>query len=138
VTGAPVTEAQAESAVVDYFRLFGWEVRRIREDIHNRDGRGLPDLLCTSKHGMQLWVEMKRPPSTRNPRGRVRAAQREVLIAWRVRGVPCCVLDGVPASMLHESVGWSTTMTLEWCDRLMTGYEWWPADDPPGHRGPVV
>ena len=37
-TAPPVTEAQAEAAVVDYFRLFGWEVRRVREDFHNKDG----------------------------------------------------------------------------------------------------
>ena len=132
MTAIPVTEAQAEAAVVAYFRLFGWEVRRIREDFHNRDGRGLPDLLCTSQHGMQVWVEMKRPPSRVNPRGRVRKAQKALLIEWRKRGVTCCVLDGVPAKTLHESVGWSTTMTLEWCDRQMTGHEWWPVT---GKRG---
>ena len=129
--------------MVYYFRLFGFEVRRIREDMHNRDGYGLPDLLCTSRHGLQLWVEMKRPASSRNRRGHVRKAQKELLIEWRRRGVPCCVLDGVPqhktlhesVEILDESVGWSTTKTLEWCDRQMLEYDWWPANLPASPRG---
>ena len=120
--------------MVDLFVLYGWEVRRIREDIHNRDGRGLPDLLCTSKYGEQVWVEMKRPASARNPKGHVRKAQKELLAEWRDRGVACLVADSVDdvrelamnhantlgAAYDHESLYYA-------CDRVMAPrYDWWP------------
>ena len=135
----PVTEAQAQRAVRELFELHGWEVLKTEED-RFRGVPGLPDLLCTSPCGLQLWVEMKRPASSRNPRGRVRKAQREGLTEWRRRGALCCVVDGV-GEHLHEiaRVGRSEpdderhhlrlagASVLSLCDELMAGYEWWPA-----------
>lgn len=125
----PVTEAQAEKAVVQLFELYGWEVRRIREDI-TRGSAGLPDLLCVSPRGLLLWIEMKRPSSGRNPRGRVRKRQRETLTQWRRRGVFCCVADGVTEQLQRvtefgQGHGNATWM-LDVCDRLMADYDWWP------------
>lgn len=128
----PCTEAQAQKAVMDLFRLYGWEVRRMEEDWHNRDGYGIPDLLCTSPHGLQLWVEMKRAASSRNRKGRVRKAQKELLIEWRRRGVPCCVAGGVTETLQHlaeaaaSSVISNVNITLIYCDLLCTEYPWWP------------
>lgn len=126
-----VTEAQAERAVIELLELYGWQVRRMREDIHNRDGYGIPDLLCTSGSGVQVWVEMKRPATSRNPRGRVRKAQREVLAEWRRRGVPCCVADGA-SEALHELAlngAGDRSVSMRLCDEMMAGYSWWPAND---------
>lgn len=133
----PTTEAQTERAVIELFELYHWEVRRIREDIHNRDGYGLPDLLCTSPHGLQLWVEMKRPPSVRNPRGHVRKAQRELLAAWRRRGVPCLVADCVTEELKQIAAGndlrlgspSGAPLAVDRCDALMHDYPWWPKEE---------
>lgn len=99
------------------------------EEDRFRGIRGLPDLLCTSQHGLQLWLELKRPASSRNPRGRVRKAQRERLAAWRARGVPCAVVDGVSEELLAlAALGRrpaDAAAALELCDRLMEDYEWW-------------
>lgn len=130
--GIRVSEAQAEQAVVELFELYGWKVYRLREDI-TRGVPGVPDLLAQSKCNMELWVELKRPPSSRNPRGHVRAAQIRWLIEARRRGVPCCVLDGASesataiaeefatGSMLH-----SYEFLLQRCDVAMVQYAWWP------------
>lgn len=125
----PVSEAQSQRAVADLFRLYGWEVRRMEEDWHNGDGRGIPDLLCTSPHGLQLWIEIKRPMSSRNPKGRVRAAQKALLTEWRRRGVLCCVADGWSRD-LEAIAQENPSLYLElpdYCDALMSAYDWWPA-----------
>lgn len=128
---APVTEAQAQAAVRDLFRLHGWQVLKTEED-RFRGIRGLPDLLCTSPTGVQLWVECKRPPSSRNPRGHVRKAQRELLAEWRRRGVPCLVADGADEHV-QVIAGSSDTphacvdALLVSCDAAMMGYRWWPS-----------
>ena len=128
--GWPVTEAQAERAVVELFRLYGWEVNVMREDIH-AGSTGIPDLMCVSPHGLVLFIECKRPASSRNPRGRVRKAQRERLIEWRRRGMPCCVADGV-TTVLKDMAHWYAVdetpgRLLLACDVLMYGVDWWPA-----------
>lgn len=129
MTTIPTTEAQAQRAVKQLFELYGWTVDVMQEDVRV-GSRGIPDLLCTSKHGMQLWVEMKRPASKVNPRGSVRKAQKERLIAWRRRGVACCVADGV-TDLLKELAReyqspWDLDDAVECCDDLMAGYDWWP------------
>jgi hypothetical protein len=125
----PISEALAEQAVIELFTLYGWGVRRIREDIHNRDGHGLPDLLCTSRDGLQLWVEMKRPASSRNRRGHVRKAQKEVLTTWRLCRVPCCVADGADGYIvkLASWPGLTRDAAVDFCDAAMEPYDWWPA-----------
>ncbi len=130
MTAIPCSEAQAQKAVRQLFELYGWEVLRMEEDWHNPDGRGTPDLLCTSPHGLQLWLELKRPASSRNPRGRVRKAQRERLAEWRRRGVACCVVDGV--NWVVEDLARYADMkgagiwVLTHCDNLCAEYDWWP------------
>jgi hypothetical protein len=124
----PVSEAQAERAVCDLFELYGWDNVKLREDI-TRGTPGLPDRLFTSPHGLQLWVEMKRPATKRNPKGHVRKAQKERLIEWRKRGVPCCVADGVSYTLrwiASPSLDGGRD-TLAGCDSLMAEYDWWPA-----------
>lgn len=125
-------EKAALAAVDDLFRLNGWRVDRIEEDMI-RGTRGLPDRLYTSPIGLQLWVEGKRPPSRNNPRGRVRAAQIQVLAEFRHRKVPCCVVDDVEQLRKICAYGKTTPIelaieyVLRFCDELMVGYEWWPA-----------
>jgi hypothetical protein len=88
----------------------------------------IPALMCVSPHGLVLHIEMKRPASSRNPRGRVRKAQKERLIEWRRRGVPCCVADGVtPALQALCEFTTAGPWMDDACDRLMEPYEWWPA-----------
>ena len=131
MNGLPTTEAQSQRAVKELFEFYGWEVRRTEEDWHNRDGSGTPDLLCTSSHGLQLWIEMKRPASSRNPKGRVRKAQKERLIEWRKRGVPCCVADGVDETLQTVATTPGRCLfynfVLGCCDELMAEYDWWPS-----------
>lgn len=124
----PVSEAQAQKAVRQLFELYGWEVLKFEED-RFRGEPGIPDLLCTSPHGPQLWIEMKRPASGKNPKGRVRKAQKERLIAWRERGVPCCVADGVSGNVrtLPTAACMDPRFLLYMCDRIMEPYDWWPA-----------
>jgi hypothetical protein len=135
-TKPKVTEAQAQKAIMDLFGLYGWEVVKTEED-RFRGVQGLPDLLLTAPNGLQMWVEVKRPPSTRNPRGRVRAAQQRLLAEWRRRGVPCCVADGVTTGLgyiarVGRCKGYPFEVDLRAevlaiCDRAMVGYEWWPS-----------
>jgi len=125
----PCTEKQAQKAVVDLFRLYGWSVDVMQEDVRV-GSRGIPDLLCTSPHGLQVWLEMKKPASKLNPRGRVRKAQKARLIEWRRRGVACCVADGVGDDL--ETVarlrGEDMRASLRvYCDLLMRSFSWWPA-----------
>jgi hypothetical protein len=131
----PVTEAQAQRAVRELFELHGWEVAKTEED-RFRGVPGLPDLLCTSPYGLQLWIEMKRPASSRNPRGRVRKAQRERLTCWRRRGVLCCVLEQADDLAMYiasitagggDATPDSGGYLLCLCDSAMKEYEWWPA-----------
>jgi len=139
-TRIPVTEAQAQRAVVELLELHGWQCLKTEED-RFRGIPGLPDLLCTAPNGMQLWVEMKRPPSSRNPRGHVRKRQKELLAEWRRRGVLCCVADGVTehlqeiarlgsgecADTERHHVRLTEVAVLSLCDELMSGVAWWPA-----------
>lgn len=125
----PVTEAQAQRAVKELFELYGWQVTKLEEDRY-AGAQGIPDLLCVSPCGTVLWVEMKRPASSRNPKGRVRKAQRERLVEWRRRLVPCCVADGVSPLLMRLAKFGATSSSLSWqldmCDRLMVEYGWWP------------
>jgi hypothetical protein len=130
VNSIPTTEKQAERAVIELFELYGWEVNVMREDIHV-GCKGIPDLMMVSPHGLILHVEMKRPASSRNPKGRVRKAQKERLAEWRRRGVACCVADGV-SNGLNIIARWQPMCddapgVVDCCDVLMAGYEWWPA-----------
>jgi hypothetical protein len=129
LAGLPVSEAKVEQAVVDLFWRHHWEARRIREEFHNPDGRGMPDLLCTSPYGLQLWLEMKRPPSIRNKRGRVRKAQKELLVLWRTRGVPCCVIDEPLDCLVFcaANTDRDRETAVAVCDLIMVPYDWWPA-----------
>jgi len=125
----PCTEKQAQKAVRELFELYKWEVVKLEEDRFAGE-QGIPDLLCTSPQGLQLWVECKRPASKLNPQGRVRKAQKARLIEWRMRGVPCCLADGVGDDL--ETVarlrGEDMRASLRvYCDLLMRGYDWWPA-----------
>lgn len=119
------TEKQAERAVRDLFEWNGWEVRKITVSQYNKDERGLPDLLCTSPCGLQLWIEMKRPPSRVNPRGHIRKSQIETLAEWRRRGVWCTVADGVTPPL--QRIAQRKPYPLLECDILMADYDWWPA-----------
>jgi hypothetical protein len=125
----PCTEAQAQKAVKQLFEAYGWTVDVMQEDVRV-GSQGIPDLLCTSPHGLQLWVEMKKPASSRNPRGRVRKAQRERLTEWRRRGVACCVADGVTEELQELArdyqSSWDVDDAIDCCDDLMAEYEWWP------------
>ena len=126
-----ISERQAENGVCQVFELYGWSNDRLREDI-TRGTPGIPDRLFTSREGLQLWVEMKRPPSQGHPRGHVRVAQMRWLIAKRKRSVCCCVLDGIEeahgiaASFSYAGAGQTIEMLRD-CDRLMASYDWWPA-----------
>jgi len=122
----PTTEKQAERAVVELFELYGWEVNVMREDIHV-GSKGIPDLMMVSPYGLTLHIEMKRPASPRNPKGRVRKAQKARLIEWRRRGVACCVADGVGYGLKILVRLGNYSDIMEVCDRLMAEYEWWPA-----------
>jgi hypothetical protein len=122
----PCTEKQSQKAVRELFELYRWDVVKLEED-RFAGAQGMPDLLCTSPHGLQLWIEMKRPASKLNPKGHVRKAQKARLIEWRRRGVPCCVADG--HSVILEIVArhdWDHA-PMEALGRLMADYDWWPA-----------
>lgn len=88
--GPPQTEASFQAQVVDLAHLCGWRTMHVRRTVGRRNGRpawqtatsidGWPDL-CLWRPGWFLAVELK------TDRGRLTAAQAEVLASLRDAGV---------------------------------------------------
>lgn len=133
---APAKRRQPERAALkpidQLFTLHGWRIDRPVEDI-TRGIPGLPDRLYTSPAGLQLWVEGKRPATKKNPRGRVRPAQKRWLAEMRCRDVPGLVADNVGDRRLHEIARLAPgpadyELVLDLCDDVMAEYKWWPKE----------
>ena len=73
-------ESYTKSAIKQLFQLHGWAVMNFWQGPMSTPG--VPDLLAISPpklypYPVYLWIEVKRPPSSRNPGGHVRKAQKE-------------------------------------------------------------
>lgn len=136
----PVSEAQLQSATAEFFEYHGWCVERMSED-HIVGTPGVPDLHATSPYGLEVWLEMKRPATKRNPEGHVRGSQKSWLSRHRSLNVACCVVAGISdqldaiaklARQPHATgdrdreLMLSHVAAMSLCDELMERYSWWP------------
>ena len=93
------TEAQVQKAIIQYMQLHGWWITHIpgggKDPRHRRRMAragyvaGTPDLLCVSRTGDVLLIEVK------GPKGRLSLDQQVVVSELQDRGCPVLVAHGL-------------------------------------------